>query len=179
MCDCYCSRLNRSVSWLTQNREFKEIRERAIAANDKEWQRAKALNIARSTRYSMPLRAKALAIKCHSQLLRLIRVPILSSEQGRLAAQNKNLRSLGKLKNLVTELRLCVYSDLGCCRKAVKEKIESNTQARLKVERLYFFISITRRVILNPHQHRRKTKFFRKFLHALLFSKSGQYCVAK
>ena len=31
-----------------------------------------------------------------------------------------------------------VYSDLGCCRKAVKEKIESNTQACLKVERLYF-----------------------------------------
>ena len=37
---------------------------------------------------------------------------------------------------------------------------------------------ISRKAILNPHQYRRETKFLNKFLHALLFSKSGQFASA-
>ena len=67
-----CSRLNRSVSWLTQNREFKEVREVKEVSDG------------------------------------------TSSES--------------------------VYSDLGCCRKAVKEKISTKGQACLKpkVDIFYF-----------------------------------------
>ena len=54
-----CSRLNRSVGWLTQNREFKEIRKCTMTTNNNEWQRANALNIARTARYSMSLRAES------------------------------------------------------------------------------------------------------------------------
>ena len=60
-----CSRLNRSVGWLTQNRDFKEVRE---------------------------------------------------------------------VKEFSDRLRLCVYSDLGCCRKAVKWKRDLSVQACLKTE---------------------------------------------
>ena len=35
-----------------------------------------------------------------------------------------------------------------------------------------FFISITRRVILNPHQHERKTKFFAKVFWVTFLQKS-------
>ena len=67
-----CSRLNRGVSWLTQNREFKEVREVKEVSDG------------------------------------------TSSES--------------------------VYSDLGCCRKAVKEKISTKGQACLKpkVDIFYF-----------------------------------------
>ena len=37
-----------------------------------------------------------------------------------------------------------------------------------------FFISITRRVILNPYQHGRKTQFFQEFL-GRLFAKKARY----
>ena len=48
----------------------------------------------------------------------------------------------------------------------------------LEQKQISLFYRNSHKAILNPHQHGRKTKFFRKFLHALLFSKSGQYCVA-
>ena len=54
-----------------------------------------------------------------------------------------SLRKLGKLGSLSEEQTSAVgvYSDLGCCRKAVKEKIEPNTQARLKVNGSIFYFN--------------------------------------
>ena len=68
-------------------------------------------------------------------------------------------------------LRLCIYSDLDSCRKAVKYKISTKGQACLKTEKGLFFISITRRVTLNPHQRRSKTKFCLKSFGSLFFRK--------
>ena len=61
-----CSRLNRSVGLLTQNRDVRKVSECSMTANDNEWQRANALNIARCARYSMPF----FVIKCHLEILR-------------------------------------------------------------------------------------------------------------
>ena len=39
----------------------------------------------------------------------------------------------------------------------------------LEQKQISLFYRNSHKAILNPHQHRRKTKFFQKFLHALLF----------
>jgi hypothetical protein len=68
-----------------------------------------------------------------------------------------------------------VYSDLG------KTIVDGTREKRdclpslLEQKHISLFYCNSRKAILNPHQHRRKTKFFQKFLHALLFSKSGQF----
>ena len=48
----------------------------------------------------------------------------------------------------------------------------------LEQKHISLFYCNSRKAILNPHQHGSETKFRIKFLHALLFSKSGQYCAA-
>ena len=54
--------------------------------------------------------------------------------------QNREFNEIKEVKEFSDRLRLCVYSDLGCCRKAVKEKISTKGQACLqpKVDIFYF-----------------------------------------
>ena len=49
----------------------------------------------------------------------------------------------------------------------------------LEQKHISLFYCNSRKAILNPHQHGSETKFRIKFLHALLFSKSGQFASAK
>ena len=48
----------------------------------------------------------------------------------------------------------------------------------LEQKHISLFYCNSRKAILNPHQHGSETKFRIKFLHALLFSKSGQFASA-